>query len=108
MLRRLRSAIWIGAVLLLITVAIILTPYLTYLKLGFYVAQHRDQTVFIGDNYSQISAVKHSDESNWDMVASEHPPIYWSVKPHNCTFTDKNDEIFSLTGVWIASWACHP
>ena len=108
MSRRLKTVIWIGALLLLFIAVLMLTPYLTYLRLGLYVVQHPDQTVFVGDNYSQTSAVNHSDESNWDGIASQHPALYWGVKPNNCTFQGKDDTIFSFTGIWIAQWSCHP
>lgn len=108
MTRRFRSVIWSGALLLLFIVVLSFTPYPTYIRLGLYAAQNPDRTVFIGDSYSQISAVKHSDESNWDMLGSKNPPVYWGVNPKNCTFTEKEDNIFSVTGIWVAKWTCHP
>lgn len=105
---RFRSAIMMGALLLLLIVVLMLTPFPTYLRLGLHAVTYPDQTVFIGDSYSQISAVKHSNEADWDMIASKHPPLYWDVKPKNCTFDNKNDTIYAYTGIWIAEWTCHP
>jgi hypothetical protein len=108
MSKRFRSVIWIGLLISLFIVVLALTPYPTYISLGLYAAQNPDQIVFVGDSYSQISAVKHSDESNWDMIGSENPPIYWGAKPDNCSFTEKEDNIFSITGIWFAKWTCGP
>ncbi len=103
-----RLVIWTGALLLLFIVALVFTPYPTYMRLGSYVINHPNQTVFTGNDYIQMSAVKHSDEGNWDLVAREYQPAYWSSKPNNCTLDGKDDLFFSLTGIWFARWRCHP
>lgn len=71
-------------------------------------ALNPDQTFFLGSGTQQISAVKHSNAANWDMVAHEHPAVYLGAEPKECAFESKDDLIFSLTGIWIAQWTCHP
>jgi hypothetical protein len=74
--------------------------------LGF-VTFVRDQAVFVGTDHVQVSVVKHSDESNYDLVGSK-PSIYLGAKPQNCKLSGDSDLIFAFTGAWLATWKCRP
>src|SRR4051812_16151080 len=89
---------------------ILLSPCFACAALVSYTTLETDRTVFIGTEHFQISALKHSDEANWDMVAEEYPPLYLGAMaiPGHCRLQEKNDLIFSLTGVWVALWSCSP
>jgi hypothetical protein len=98
----------LASLLLILAIGALFTPCFTIASLTFAAATHPDQTYFWGRDTYRISAVKHSDESNWDTVSTEPPPIYWGNQPTNCTFDGKNDTIRAITGVWISHWSCHP
>lgn len=108
MQRLLKSKLAIPISVFLIALACVLGLYWNVINVAMYASRHPDQTVFAVDKGGMISAVKHSNEANYDMVASENPPIYLGNKPDNCRFTDKDDFIFTLTGIWVAHWECGP
>lgn len=108
MSKRLKTILYLGIPFLLILLACALTTFPKYAILEAYAALNPDQTVFIGDMYVQYSAVNHTDKANWDMVATKNPPIYLGAQAKNCQFEDKDDSIFTATGIWVARWQCHP
>jgi hypothetical protein len=93
-----------------LTFVIALVPCLTCGFMAAYVSATPDRTVFLGTGTFQVSAVRHSDGSNWDLVAEEQPPVYLGANPNPgaCIVRHKDDTIFALTGIWVAWWDCKP